>query len=164
MAQGNGESKISLRRIKCRERDGKALAMKKAGATLDVIAQALGYSSPSSVYLAIQRAMQRTGNPETAEEMRKLVTLRLEAMLMSLWPKVQKGDIPANDAVLRITNRLCKLYGLDAPTHSIIETDQPEEKARKIRETLGMMQGSVPLAIPADEKEKQGRSHGDGAT
>jgi hypothetical protein len=48
-----------------------------------------------------------------AEELREIEALRLDALQMALWPRVIAGDIQAIRTVVRVSERRCRLFGLD---------------------------------------------------
>ena len=87
-------------RLRGRERQHAAVELRKAGASLDEIAKALGYSNRASVHNAITAVMARWA-------------ARLDTMQRALSPKVMLGDPEAIRAALRIMDRRAKLYGLD---------------------------------------------------
>ena len=97
------------------ERKLRALDLRKAGATYQMIADQLGYGGPSGAYKAVTSALKATLK-EPADELRTMELERLDAMLLPLWRRVQNGDERAVDRVLRIMERRAKLLGLDAPT------------------------------------------------
>ena len=99
-------------RLRGRERQHAAVELRKAGASLDEIAKALGYSNRASVHNAITAVMARW-DAEAAPEMIKLEAARLDTMQRALSPKVMLGDPEAIRAALRIMDRRAKLYGLD---------------------------------------------------
>jgi transcriptional regulator len=107
-----GKSKTSKDRINARERQGKALEMRKAGYTYQVIADNLGYYDRAAAEKAVRRALERI-TEEPAKEVLKLELERLDAMLTQLWNKVGSGKIEAFDRVLKIMDRRARYLGLD---------------------------------------------------
>lgn len=118
------ESTTSQRIIRGRERELKALEMRKAGATFEQIGNALGIT-PQGAHRAVKRALRRIieKSDEAAEEIRRLELERLDAMLLALWPQAKRGNLGAVDRILRIMERRAKLLGLDAPKAVDITTD-----------------------------------------
>lgn len=53
---------------------------------------------------------------QNIEEVRQLEIERLDAMLKSIWGKVEAGDVGAISRALRISKRRSELTGIDAPT------------------------------------------------
>ena len=122
---GGPESKASARRLAAREREIKALELRKAGATYVQIAEALGISRAGAhkvVLRALARLEKEAG--EEAEHLRRLEIERLDAMLLAIWPHVKKGSLGAIDRAIRIMERRAKLLGLDAPTKADIQGEQ----------------------------------------
>lgn len=78
-------------KLASRERERRSLQLRMAGMTYDDIAQNLGYANRASARAAVLRALQRH-TQEPAEELVRLDTERLNAMLLMLWPKVQDPD------------------------------------------------------------------------
>jgi preprotein translocase subunit SecD len=108
------------RRVAAHDRQLRALELRKAGATYQVIAEQLGYAQAKGAYKAVASALKLTLR-EPAEELRELEVARLDAMLLVLWRRVQAGDEKAVDRVLRIMERRARLLGLDAPTNTKVE-------------------------------------------
>lgn len=96
------------------EKVRKAIELRKAGATYDKIAEALGYENRSGAYKIVVGAL-RDLVQEPAKELRTLEAERLDAMTLALWTRAQKGDLPAIDRLLRIMERRARLLGLDLP-------------------------------------------------
>ncbi len=105
------------RQVRAHERHLQALELRKAGVTYEQIAGQLGYSNASGARKAVASALKATLR-EPAEELRELEVVRLDAMLLPLWRRVQAGDEKAVDRVLRIMERRARLLGLDAPART----------------------------------------------
>lgn len=110
------DSKASRRKVTARERELRALELRKAGLTYLQIAQQLGITEQGA-HKAVMRTLKRLNERimEQAAEVRRLELERLDAMLLSLWPQARKGNLGAIDRVLRIMQRRADLLGLDAP-------------------------------------------------
>jgi DNA-binding CsgD family transcriptional regulator len=106
--------KNSPRMIAVHEKERQALELRKAGATFDEIADALGMSK-NGVWKAVTRAL-KSMTAEPAEELRSLEVARLDTMQRGLWNDARKGKVAAVDRVIKISERRSKLLGLDAPT------------------------------------------------
>lgn len=94
------------------EKQRKALELRKAGATVQQIADALGYANHSSASRAIKSALRATIQ-EPADELRVLECERLDAMMRAHWPAVMNGHVRSTEVVLRIMERRAELLGLD---------------------------------------------------
>jgi len=95
------------------DRQLKALELRKAGASYAMIAEQLGYRSPSGAHKAVAAALKATLK-EPAEAVRELEVLRLDAALLAIWRRVQSGDEKAIDRLLAIMKRRADLLGLSA--------------------------------------------------
>jgi hypothetical protein len=102
-------------KVASHERKLRALELRKAAVPYQQIADELGYRSASGAFNAVKAALKATLR-EPAEELRELELARLDAMLLPLWRRVQRGDEKAIDRALRIMERRARLLGLDAPT------------------------------------------------
>ena len=98
------------------ERALRAAALRRQGETYDMIAQTLGYVSPSGAYKAVQRARQYMEVSIGALEENRTEELdRLESLLRAIWARAVAGDLKTIDRVLNISDAKRKLLGLDAP-------------------------------------------------
>lgn len=111
------QEKTSPQVIRQTEQSLKALELRKAGATYEMIAQQLGYASKSSAFTAVSRLMNKSRR-EGGKEAFEMELRRLDDLLMSVWPAARQGELSAIDRALRIMERRAKLMGLDAPEKS----------------------------------------------
>lgn len=102
------------RRVKAHQRHLQALELRKAGATYQVIADQLGYAHAKGAQKAVTSALKATLR-EPANELRELEAMRLDAALLAIWRRVQKGDERAIDRLLAIMKRRMELFSLAAP-------------------------------------------------
>lgn len=121
------------------ERERQVLELRRAGATYDDCARAVGYATAQGAYLAYQRALKRTLVETGAEEARQQELDRLDRLQRAVWPNALQGDLAAVNSVLRIMDRRARYLGLDAPIkHDLtVETVDPTsidaEVARLVR-------------------------------
>jgi len=117
------ESTTSKRRILAREREVQAMSLRLAGAGYKRIGEALGVST-AAAYKAVKRVMDRTRKvaDETAEQLREVHRARLEALHLANWPQAQKGHLGAGALVVKISESLRKLDGVDAPAKMDLTT------------------------------------------
>lgn len=101
-----------------REKQAKALELRKAGATYDQIANTLGWANKSGAHKAVQAALDHI-IAEPTDELRKVHYERLNHLLMAVWPRAQSGELPALDRAVGIMDRIARLYGIDAPTTTL---------------------------------------------
>ncbi|MFG3617481.1 hypothetical protein [Nocardia sp. NPDC047654] len=133
-----------------RERQRKALELRLEGKSYDDIAAVLGWADRSGAYRAVEAILKRTES-ETVAEYREVVGARLEALHAAYWPAALAGDYKAAEIVGKTSDRLAKLYGMNAPDKVQVQpvgldheafTTRVEEDIR----TLGLDPvGDVPL-------------------
>lgn len=107
-----GPPKTSPKAIKVAEKHAAALELRKAGVSLAMIAQTLGYSEASGAHKAIKRAITKIVK-EPAEELLALELERLDAIQIEVYRSAKQGHLGAIDRLLRIMERRSKLLGLD---------------------------------------------------
>jgi hypothetical protein len=104
----------SKRKVKSHQQMIQALELRAAGASFRQIGEALSVSKPRAfriVRKALDELVQHC--QETAERVRQLELYRMDRIRLSLDPK--KGDPRVADTLIRISERVAKLHGLDAP-------------------------------------------------
>jgi len=94
------------------ERSAKALSLHKEGHIYAQIAAELGFASRGSAHNAVTAALRKVV-VGPAEELREIEALRLDAVQVALWPRVIAGDLQAIGTLVRISERRCRLFGLD---------------------------------------------------
>lgn len=104
----------------------KAYELRLQGFSYRQIAEQLGYADKTGAHDAVQRA-QKACVTEKREELRELELSRLDHSLTKLAPAIERGEVPAILAGLKIMERRAKLAGLDiqAETH-------PEDVKRRV--------------------------------
>jgi len=107
-----GESLTSERRIEAKEKQAKALEMRKAGATFKMIAEKLEYADPSGAEKAVSAALTAIIQ-EPADALITLELERLDALFLTHYALARGGNMKATDRCLRIMERRAKLLGLD---------------------------------------------------
>jgi predicted transcriptional regulator len=105
-------------------RTQEALHLRATGKTYQAIANQMGVSEKTA------RDMVKDGvaelnerNINTADDMRRQVTERLEHALNAISSKVDAGDVYAVEKWVMINRELAKLYGLYAPIESKAEVN-----------------------------------------
>lgn len=93
----------------------KAMELRRAGATLQDIANTLGLKSRQHVHRLICNAMDEIEATctQTAEQLRLAMEDRLDAIQLALW--TQRKNPRVADTLLRIEQRRAALRGIDAP-------------------------------------------------
>lgn len=103
----------------------RSVELRKAGASFQEIADALGWDHRSSALRAVRRALQKWGI-ERLDELRQLEMARLDTITQKLWPSilgerdddggwVREPDKDAMRLYLQVSQRRSALLGLDAP-------------------------------------------------
>lgn len=147
--RGSGRSKTGKAAVESAEKHARALELRKQGKSLQQIADALGYASPSGVHQALTRAIAQTV-AEPAADVRALELLRLDSLLERAWRKVEAGDLAPGDFILRLMTRRAKLLGLDAPVQSKVELQEDF----KIMPTPDLIRRVVDELLSNDERRE----------
>lgn len=92
----------------------KAFSMRLQGCSLDDIWKVCGFTSADDCLKAIKFFVSKVPKEEHSEQI-FLELSRLDEMQMSLWPKVEKGDVKAVDVCLKIQQQRIKILGLEKP-------------------------------------------------
>lgn len=108
-----GNNKTGPKKVTAAQKRAQAVELRKAGATFDEIATALGYSNKGTAYRAVEQALKEAVR-EPALQLIELEVQRLDLMLRALWPAVARGQLGAVDRALRVAERRARLLGLDA--------------------------------------------------
>jgi len=101
-------------------REAEVVKLRRGGLTWDMIADRVGYKSPSAAHAAYMRAAARIVQDDI-ESIRKLEAERLDLAQSAIWGGVLSGSIPSVVALVRIQERRAKLLGLDQPIRQQIE-------------------------------------------
>jgi hypothetical protein len=151
-----------VKNIETAERDAKACRMRSEGRNYDEVATALGFTDRSTARRAVERGLLAVV-AEPAAHLRTLELARLDILLSKAWEVLQAEHIVVSqgrvmehpvtgepmvdhqpvlhaiDRVLRISERRCKLLGLDAPVRiETISVDQIEAEITRLAAELGM--------------------------
>ena len=94
------------------ERVRRAVLLRLSGATYEQISRSLGYANPEQARQAIHRSMDAV-KVEAARELKRVAHMRLEHILMLLWPSVNSGDRQDMLIALTVIDRLERLHGLN---------------------------------------------------
>lgn len=87
------------------------LELRLAGASYEAIAERLDFADAAAVEAVMNAALSRV-NPQFSTA---LEADRLDRMHMAIWPKAARGDLPAMDRALKISERREKLLAEPAP-------------------------------------------------
>ena len=97
--------------LAARTRAQEALRLRMAGATLQQVADQLGYRSRQAVFKATTSLLERQER-EVTSEWRALHLMRLERLLLAVWYVAIGGDVKASHQALRILVELGKVTGV----------------------------------------------------
>lgn len=98
-------------RALARARRARCVELKLEGKTYQQIADELGYKSKGSVYSIVQKAqLEELG--ELAGRRRQQELAALDAILISLWPMIDAGNLEAAQEAHKIILSQCRLLGL----------------------------------------------------
>lgn len=167
------------------ELDDKAVQLRKAGVAYIEIADTLGVDV-GTAYQMVQRGIASIPR-ESAEEITTLikgqlefVTGRLLSIMAGFHPVVNNGRVMVNPAtgeimddpvpkiaaarmVIAASDRVARLYGLDAPRTSVtVNIDSVEAEIRKLESELGKAADPPGPDLTADRR-KERRSDGPAA-
>jgi DNA-binding CsgD family transcriptional regulator len=132
------ESKTSQRKLTARERELKALSLRKKGWTYARIGDSLDITCMGA-YNAVMRALKKLNEKisEEAEQVRTLELQRLDRMFEKMYDKaINSKDQGAVDRCLRIMDRRAKLLGLDAPERKDITSKGEQIKPVELVEVI----------------------------
>lgn len=118
----------------------RAIALKNSGMSWTDVAKRAGYSDRGAACKAVTRELaKRRGEVDhQLEIMREQEGARLDALQATLWPAAEAGNRKAIETILKICDRRCKLYGLDAPTkHEVVTMDAIDAEIARITAELG---------------------------
>lgn len=117
MPKGKQGGKNKGKNITAQDRRLQAVQLRRNGATFDAIGKAIGIST-ARAHKIVTEELDRSAkqlNNET-EQLRQLEVMRLERLLVSISTAITNGQLGAVDKAIKISERLSKLQGLDAPT------------------------------------------------
>ena len=82
------------------------------GFTYETIAAKIGIANRGTVHRMVHQAIRERA-ARGVEELRRVSYDRLEALILTLWPEVERGDIKAIAAALRVITAEIRLFQLD---------------------------------------------------
>jgi hypothetical protein len=129
--------------VEASDRMRRALELRKAGVGYQQIADALGYAGPSGAYSAVDRALREVRR-EPAEALLRLELERLDQMMVAIAEQVREGNLKAIDRALRISERRCRLLGLDKAEKLEVDADVKHTFTLKIGDKILPVNGSKP--------------------
>lgn len=105
-----------------RERQRKAIELRKAGMTYSQIGETLQCDT-STAHRLVKSALDEAIDDDV-DDLKRMHMARYDTMLMVTWPGVQGGDGASIDRALRVMDRQAALHGLNAPKELTINGRQ----------------------------------------
>ncbi len=143
------------KRIASNERAEKAVIARIEGCNYREIGEQLGVSRQAAHKMVRKEmAKRRLELDETIDEFIFLENERLDMLARPLWDKIEKGDIPSINTMLKIMVRRSKLLGLDAETYHSRNNQTSsygDVLADKLREKQGHRMAQVRRALEDNE-------------
>lgn len=105
-----------------RKRERLVMELRISGASYPTIAEQIGMSASGAQRAAV-RVLKRLAEEtkELADQVRQLDTMRLDRLLLAIWPRASRGDLGAVGRALDILERRAKMYGTDAPARFSVD-------------------------------------------
>jgi AraC-like DNA-binding protein len=117
---GDATSRARVREDNAHQRQMTALDLRSQGYTFDVIAARCGFAHRSAARRAWQAAIKAIAE-DTAEEARLLFKASYGPVRQALHNKARMGDVRAVEALVKLDERECRLFGLDlTPTDAML--------------------------------------------
>lgn len=119
------------------QREKHALELRMSGMSYAMIASTMGVSK-STAFTTVERAL-RGIEEQTKHQVkiyRSLETVRLDALLRSVWEQAEAGSLQHVKVALKIMEQRSRLLGLYAPSQIKVETENisDEELVNKFRD------------------------------
>lgn len=122
-----------------RQRAQTALDMRSMGHSFDAIAAKCGFSHRSAARKAWQRAVAEIAE-DTAEEARLLFKASYGPVRVALHKRARMGDVRAVEALVKLDERECRLFGLDI---------SPEDASLHVQYTKRIVLEETVALVPA---------------
>lgn len=128
-----------------------AYKMRLASKTYQQIADELGYASAWDVAHAIQARMKSEATRLTQDDRESILAMeldRMDALRAAHWEAAMLGDLKSGELILKITDRVIKMVGLDsidtaAQTHAVLVVGGAEQDyVAKLKELTDGSPGS----------------------
>lgn len=121
-------STTSDKAIEAARKQGQAVQLRIAGASLAQIAERVGYADPSGAHRAITAALREMLPEQDRAEARRLEIAKLDRLEMAAWNRALGGDEPDKAAatILRCIGMRAKLLGLEAPAQLDVRVREGE--------------------------------------
>lgn len=119
------------------QRRAAAVEMRRAGSSLEHIADRLGYINADAARRDINPVLADVLRSPT-EEARALDLLRIDGMIVSFWPDAKQGKPQAADRIMKLIELRAKLLGTFAPIQvEQVTMDAVEAEIKRLESELG---------------------------
>lgn len=122
--------------IEAKRKQREAVQLRIAGASLQQIAERVGYSHASGAHAAITSALREMLPEQERADARRLELAKLDRLEMAAWPAALTGDDRAQATILRCVAMRSKLLGLEAPAVLDVRVREGEMVRVEILEVL----------------------------
>lgn len=127
------------------------LLLKQSGASYEAIGRQFGLSA-SAVWRKIKGALDKVPLPE-ATYLRSMEVRKLDDWELRLREQISQGDTKAINTAVRISERRCRMLGLDMPVRSEVMVSAAEQQLAA--EFMAVVDQAVELAARQAEEEQQ---------
>lgn len=136
--------------IEAKRRQADAIKLRVTGATLQQIADSLGYATPSGAHQAIMAGLREILPEQLRADGRRLELAKLDRLEMANWPKALAGDEKAAAVILRCVDTRVKINGLAAP----VQVDMRVRDGEMVRvEVLDLLTDETMAALEVLQDE-----------
>lgn len=132
------KAKATKIRAVAADRQLQACRLRAAGASLDQIAESLGYANRAGAWKAVQRGIELTP-AAGVEELRAVENQRLDELQVRWWQQAMT-DEKAAKVVLKIIEQRVRLNGLAAPIRADVTVTELGGIDHEVRELVSEMQ------------------------
>lgn len=142
-------------KIKIRQRRQRVLQLRRAGTSFRAIAETIGIEfeqpnyGPGAAFKDYENAIVEIAHL-TSKDARAVRTLELERYdnyLLALAAKIQQGDPKSIQTAIQISDRRCKLLGLDAAIHVRIQEGIETGLELELEQFLSALQGRLEPSV-----------------
>lgn len=139
-------NRTSPANVTAREREREAIDLRRAGLSYSAIGRRLGCGS-STAHRAVSACLDRVvqQSVESARYLLQLELERLDELHAAIWDSAAGGNLGAIDRLLKISDRRCRLLGLDAATK--VEAPGPEGGPLEIEGALSDRSATFVLGL-----------------
>jgi hypothetical protein len=130
-----------------------AVQLRVSGASFEDIATTLGLRNARAALTAVTRELEAQAKLDVhnRDRLRQEESMRLEALMASVWAKATDPDcdehLPAIRTAVTIIDRHARLHGLDAPSEVVVHTPTQTEMDQWV---ATMVAHTMPQLVEAD--------------